>query len=405
MRANKKLLAVLMSFMMLMTMIPMLATNVKADDTLPDAIGRHEAEDATDLNGKTPTSGDYYSSCSGSSIVGLKLTWINNTKDYISWTVNAEEAGQYDLVLTYCCPKQAEMMIKVNNGAYEPFTEVADVVGKVAPATGGWNVTGTVSTVITLEQGTNTIYISGPVMDNSTSDGNFFTVFEKKWANGSSANFDCIDISKHVEEKDQVTIDGTAVDIVDGKVTLGSAAYGYYCDGKMYKPETTVGATNGMAFTSVDELSVAMANGAGIRYQGTAGIRFQATVSSDNMEAVNSDAIKEGTLITANDIYEAHDSKLDLTSGYTLINIENSGWYKTEGTYCGSICNIIESNYIRNFTARAYVTVNYEDGTSITVYSSMGPVRTISGVAAAVKNAGYVGIADEYHSVIDSFIR
>ncbi|MCI9617780.1 MAG: hypothetical protein HFG31_07235 [Eubacterium sp.] len=161
-----------------------------------------------------------------------------------------------------------------------------------------------------------------------------------------------------------------------------------------------------MAFTSVKELSVSMANGAGIRYAGSAGIRFQASVASDNMDAVASDAITEGTLITANDIYEAKGTPLTLTSDYTKIDVKNSGWFQNQvGTYCGSICDVVESNYIRNFTARAYVTVNYENADAVTVYSNMGPVRSISQVAAAVKAAGYPGIAAENQPIIDSFIK
>ncbi len=215
-----------------------------------------------------------------------------------------------------------------------------------------------------------------------------------------------VEVLEAPSEEPTVTVDGKNVTVENGKVTLGDAEYGYYADGKMYKPGTEVEVTGDMAFTSVNTLSVARQNGAGIRYQGTAGIRFQATVASDNMAAVSSDAITEGMLITAKDIYEAHDSVLDLTSAYTTINVTNSGWYNgTEGTFCASVCNIVESNYIRNFVAKAYVTITYTDGSSTTVYSNVPEARSISYVASAVKNAGYPGIADEFKSVIDSFIK
>lgn len=372
----------------------------KAPEEIPTAIGRHEAEDAQDLNGKTPKSGGYYESCSGNTIVSMNLKWINNTKDYIAWTVNAKEKGKYNLVLTYCSPKQAEMLIKVNNGTYEPFKEVAKVTGKVAPATGDWNVTGTVSTIINLEQGNNTIYISGPVMDNSTGDGNYFTVFEKNWNNGSSANFDCIDISKV-----SAIVDGVETEITNDKVTLGNAKYGYLCNGKMYKPGSTVDVEENMEFTSVNTLNIKMSNGAGIRYIGTPGLRFRTQIESDNMDFINSDSISEGTLITAKDIYDANSSEIDLTKEYKKINIENKGWYGSDGIYCGSICNIAESNYTRDFIARAYATINYTDGTGTTIYSNETPVRAVTTVAKAVKDAGYIGIDEQYYNVIDSFIQ
>ena len=205
-----------------------------------------------------------------------------------------------------------------------------------------------------------------------------------------------------------ITVDGEEVAQVaeNGTYTLGDAEYGYLCDGKMYAPNTAVTVTGNMTFTSVNELSVTMANGAGIRYAGTAGIRFQASIASDNMDAVASAAITEGTLITAQDIYDAFEEELTLTYSHAVIDVKNSGWFNGQtGTYCGSICDVVESNYIREFTARAYVTINYENADAVTIYSNMGPAKSISQVATAVKNAGYPGIPTESQSIIDSFIK
>ena len=227
-------------------------------------------------------------------------------------------------------------------------------------------------------------------------------------SNNGGTQFKNIQISE--VKKPSVLIDGSKVEISDGKVTLGDAKYGYLCDGKMYAPNRTVEVVDGMTFTSVNELSVTMANGAGIRYigneEGTGGIRFQARIASDNMAAVASSAITEGTLITANDIYEAFEKELTLTYSHDKINVKNSGWFNGQtGTYCGSICRVNELNYIRDFTARAYVTVNYENADAVTIYSSMGPVRNISDIAKKVKEQNYQGIEKKYWSVIDSFIK
>ena len=253
--------------------------------------------------------------------------------------------------------------------------------------------------------GNDCVYINQALVEAQEDETKYFTIT----AVGSDVAPFVIKVvgpEKVVEPEFNVTVDGEVVEIVDGKVTLGDAEYGYFCNGKMYAPNTAVEVTEDMAFTAVNELTVTMANGAGIRYAGTAGIRFQSSITSDNMDAVASDAITEGTLITANDIYEAKGTPLTLTSDYTKIDVKNSGWYNgTVGTYCGSICDVVESNYIRNFTARAYVTANYENADAVTVYSSMGPVRSISQVAAAVKAAGYPGIAAESQSIIDSFIK
>ena len=227
-------------------------------------------------------------------------------------------------------------------------------------------------------------------------------------SNNGGTQFRNIQISE--VKKPSVQIDGKKVEISDGKVTLGDAKYGYLCDGKMYAPKTTVKVVDGTTFTSVNELSVSMANGAGIRYkgneEGTGGIRFQASIKSDNMAAVASSAIAEGTLITAKDINDAFKEELTLTYSHDKINVKNSGWFNGEiGTYCGSICRVNKLNYIRDFTARAYVTVNYENADAVTIYSNMGPARNISYIAKKVQEQNYPGIEKEYWSVIDSFIK
>ena len=198
-----------------------------------------------------------------------------------------------------------------------------------------------------------------------------------------------------------------AAEVEDGSTyTLGDAQYGYYTDGKIYKPGTVLTITGDIALTSIDSLSVDMANGAAIKLSTPAGLKFQAKVSSNNGEAVKSDAIKEGMLITANDIYENNSSALDLTSPYAMLNIVNEGWFDESAmTYCGAVANISEANYTRDFIARAYVTITYTDNTSVTVYSGMSQTRSVSYVASAVKAAGYPGIAASEIPVVDSFIK
>ena len=207
--------------------------------------------------------------------------------------------------------------------------------------------------------------------------------------------------------KYNVTVDGITTEVEEGQTyTLGDAEYGYYADGQMYKAGTVLTITGDITLTSVNELSVTMAGGAAIKTSTPAGLKFQATVNSNNADAVKSDAIKEGMLITANDIFENNNSVLDLTSAYTKLNIENSGWANADTmTYCGAVANIVEQNYVRGFIARAYVTVSYTDGTSTTIYSDMGSVRSVSQVASAVQNAGYPGLNATEISVIDSFIK
>lgn len=179
----------------------------------PAAIGIHEAEAAQELNGNSIESGEYYVDCSGQAVVGVGNEWIDNERKYIQWTVNAPEEGEYRMILSYCCPKQAEFMYRLNNGSWKVFDDEIGTMGNVAPATGGWNVTGQISTKIFLYEGANTIAVSGPIVDNSNSEGNYFTVYDRDFSNSSSANLDYIQLSKEGESgettEEQVTIPET----------------------------------------------------------------------------------------------------------------------------------------------------------------------------------------------------
>ncbi|MFQ9515701.1 MAG: hypothetical protein ACLRZ9_07710 [Eubacterium sp.] len=185
-----------------------------------------------------------------------------------------------------------------------------------------------------------------------------------------------------------VTVDGVeAATVEEGKTyTLGNAKYGYYSDGKMYKAGTDYTVTADVEFTSVteDNLKVTAANGAGIRLTDPSGIRFQATIEADDT-ILASDVISEGTIITAKDIYDNNGSTLTLDSAYEKAVIPNSGWYNNQtGTYCGSLVNMSKSNYVREFLAVAYVTINYADGSATTIYSNMTGVRSVQSVAQAI---------------------
>lgn len=78
-----------------------------------------------------------------------------------------------------------------------------------------------------------------------------------------------------------------------------TATYGYYCEGKMYKAGASVKLEGNMAFTSVNKLDLTITNGVSIRLVTVeTGLRYKSTIVFDNNEAINSNAIKEGILIT-----------------------------------------------------------------------------------------------------------
>lgn len=195
---------------------------------------------------------------------------------------------------------------------------------------------------------------------------------------------------------------------------LGDAKYGYYSDGKMYPAGYEFTVNKDVSFTAVKELNVSVTEGAGIKMTTPSGLRFRAMITSDNMKAVEEQGllmnpdeavIKAGMLITTNDLYGGNDSELSLTSTYNKFNIVNSGWFGSVGTYCGAVVNIGGENYTRSFIARAYVTVTYVDGTSVTIYSGMTGARSIKEVAEMVKNTEeeYNSLKTEQRQLIDIF--
>lgn len=181
---------------------------------------------------------------------------------------------------------------------------------------------------------------------------------------------------------------------------------GYLCNGKIYKPGASITVTEDLYITPIDSLDVMLYEGASMRLSEPSGLRFKAGVSTDEMGILElEDVITTGMLVTTNDLYENNGCQLTLDSEYTILNIKNNHLYEQNGLYCGAVVNINENNYERDFIARAYVTVNYADGSTETIYSNMSSVRSVSDVARAIKAAGYPGFTGEDVAIIDKYIK
>ena len=179
-----------------------------------------------------------------------------------------------------------------------------------------------------------------------------------------------------------------------------TADYGYYCNGKMYKKGSVVTLEENMTFTSVNKLDLTITNGVSIRLvTGETGLRYKATITSDNNEAINSDAIKEGILITTQANYNDTDSNIKIGSDNVLnvanVSETNNKWYaekndtinnKYGGTFCGSIIKMIDSNIPRPFVARAYATIKYEGYSDATViYTGVIGKKSIKDIAKLIQ--------------------
>lgn len=229
------------------------------------------------------------------------------------------------------------------------------------------------------------------------------------------------------EESEQytATVDGEGLAVTNNTVTLPTTAdYGYYCNGKMYKKGSVVTLKENMTFTSVNKLDLKITNGVSIRLvTGETGLRYKATITSDNNEAINSDAIQEGILITTQANYNDTDSNIEIGSDNVLdvanVSETNNKWYAEKnntinneygGTFCGSIIKMIDSNIPRPFVARAYATIKYEGDSNATVikYTDVIGKKSIKDIAKLIqegsryKENGYN--ADEMQ-IIDDFAK
>lgn len=271
------------------------------------------------------------------------------------------------------------------------------------------------------EAGTKTIYLKN--------NSNVYNVFTGECVGKNITKFSYIQKSDETNlfrvasvnsdpDEVKIYIDGVLYNTMnpgDSFTLPGDAKYGYFSEECMYKPGSTIANIHhNLHFASVNEIKATMLAGASIRVQGESGIRFETVISTDNLEALDSEAITEGMLITANDLFESHHSEINLLSDYTFVNIKNSGWFKTDDslktrTYFGTIINIVKSNYIRSFIARSYVTIHYNDGDEMTIYADILPaedgIRSIQQVAKEIIKLGYPGLSDEEKLVIDKYVN
>ena len=212
-------------------------------------------------------------------------------------------------------------------------------------------------------------------------------------------------------EKHKVTVDGNPLTANDnGTYTLPrTAEIGYFDGTDMYKAGSAITATKDMAFTTVDkeDITVDISKGAGMRLSKTletTGLRFKGTVTSTVGGLLNSNAITTGMLIASSDVVS--DNTLELDSSDNKANLENTGWFNNQaGTYYGAIVNIALANYNRAYIARAYVKVQYKDGSeSEPIYSDMSGARSAQNVAQAILEKDAEKYAD-YKEMLEAFAQ
>lgn len=185
----KKVLTVVMSMAMTVVMLPTVSkTNVEAVAT------RYEAENA-DYGTNTLQNDTWYASASNGAVVGMNGSWASDPYKTVTWTVNVETAGDYILTVGYCTKLQVELLAQVNGGDWYKFSE-ADPITFVLPASEDWNKAATATLKVTLNEGENTITVTGPIVDWNA---NWTAVYNQTgWP---TANLDYIEIEKFSGEE------------------------------------------------------------------------------------------------------------------------------------------------------------------------------------------------------------
>lgn len=242
--------------------------------------------------------------------------------------------------------------------------------------------------------GNDCIYVDSTLLDAPAGETQYHMI---TLTGGTALTFILKVVGPEKKNEYTVTVDNEATTVEEGEnnYTFGSAEYGYFDvnNNVIYKSGTTITVTENMEFTSINTLSIEATKGVGIRFADSSGLRFKATITTDNKTALNSDAITEGFLITTNDIYTEN------RFNGKVLTVENKPeddkkWFNDEeGTYCGSVVNIVD--YTRKFVAKAYVTINYVNADAETLESDVVGYKSISGVANYIIDNGFIGNYDE----------
>ena len=141
-----------------------------------------------------------------------------------------------------------------------------------------------------------------------------------------------------------------------------------------------------------------MQQGAQVRFNTVTGMRFKATVDTAAVDEYIAQGytVTMGTLISPADIIGSFDALTFEADENNYLDVVTTGYFNEEtGTIAGSISNIKEANYGRDFVGRGYATIT-KDGKSVTFYNDYyeGAVanntRSLKFVSQAVIDDGSV---------------
>ncbi len=118
------------------------------------------------------------------------------------------------------------------------------------------------------------------------------------------------------------------------------------------------------------EVEITMVSGAQVRFNEVTGLRYRAQVDKAAIDNYKADGytVTMGTLIAPADYYESY-TDMTLDTDKTILNVVTTGYYSEDnGIIAGTIAKIKETNWGRDFIARAYVKLE-KDGEVFVCYA------------------------------------
>jgi len=213
-----------------------------------------------------------------------------------------------------------------------------------------------------------------------------------------------------------VTVDGVETVVEEGQsFTFPTTSENGYTNEDyttLYASGQTITPDEDITATSISDLDFSMVKGASVDLSGRNGIKFCAVATGSDVGFLNSSSVECGTLITPHDIFiDELEENLDLESAEKagtnkVIKVVNSGWDQAiVGRFAAGVIHIKPFNWSREMVAESYITINYSDGSSKTLYSDLSPTRSIKRVVEILRDMGYPGLTEEQIEMLQKYLQ
>ena len=190
---------------------------------------------------------------------------------------------------------------------------------------------------------------------------------------------------------------------------------GWLIDGNLYSPAKAYEVGDSDCTVTAVTVDFSMITGASVYASGRSGIRFTYRFGADDWNAYGGYIAESGIMLLPADTLDGTDFVMgNFVDGETVI-VGRNGVSKQvfnaetgDYEYMLRLTGIFEKNYARAFAARAYLSVNYADGTSGYVYTRFSLTdnsRSVMQISKLCKDGGnYESLSASEKEIIDNYI-